>query len=532
MEDRHGYFRLLLEDGTTKIEMIPPEGKGEPFLLEDMSGYLDRARIDYNILELKKAYDTLPAGRLVFPLLPEAVFAESEKMLVDISDDKMKVTVKFFAPSDNGSLMDLQEIVNDLFYKGVKAGIKKEAIEAFLANREYCKEYVFAEGEPAKRGTDARIEYHFNTDLSLKPTVLEDGSVDFHNLNNISPVKEGDLLATLIREVPGKMGYNVLGDKLRPSDVRKKRLGGGLNMTLSEDRCKLYSAVNGHVTLINETVFVSNTYEVEDVGSATGDIVYDGNVNIKGNVCTGFKVIAKGDIEVGGVVEGAELHAGGQIILKRGVQGGGRAKITAKSNIVAKFIESATVSAEGYIRTNSILHSQVSAKGEIEVSGKKGFVTGGAVRSTSAVIAKTIGSETGSKTVIEVGVEPAKKEKYALLGKEIAAIEAEMGKLYPILVAFGKRIGHGEKLEDAKMAQMKQISQAYTQKEKELNEKKKEYEAMQECMEMDANAKIKVTGDIFPGVQLVISDVSLYVKTKETYCQFVKEGADVRRKQI
>lgn len=532
MADKHGYFRLLLADGTTKIEMIPPEGNGEPFALDDLSGYLDRARIDYNILELKNAYDTVCAGTVVFPLLPNAVYAESEKMMVRISDDNMTVTVKFFAPSDNGSLMDLQEIVNDLFYKGVKAGIKKEAIESFLANREYCKEYVFAEGEPAQRGTDASIEYHFNTDLSLKPTVLEDGSVDFHNLNNISPVCEGDLLATLIKEVPGKMGYNVLGDKIRPSEVRKKRLNGGLNMTLSEDRCKLYSAVNGHVTLINETVFVSNTYEVEDVGSATGDIVYDGNVNVKGNVCTGFKVIAKGDIEVGGVVEGAELQAGGQIILKRGVQGGGRAKITAKSNIVAKFIESAIVSAEGYVRTNSILHSQVSAKGEVEVSGKKGFVTGGVVRSTTAVIAKTIGSETGSKTIIEVGVDPVQKEKFAVLGKEIANLEAEMGKVYPVLVAFGKRIGQGERLDEAKMAQMKQLSVVYAQQEKDLSEKKKEFEEMQECMEMDSNAKIKVTGDVYPGVQLVISDVSLNVKAKETYCQFVKEGGDVRRKQI
>lgn len=532
MGDRHGYFRLLLADGSTKVEMIPPEGNGEVFTFDDLSGYLDRARIDYNILELKRAYDNVKEEPVVFELLPEAVYAEAEQMQITISEDNMKVTVVFFAPSDNGTLMDLQEIVNDLFYKGVKAGIKKEAIEAFLNNREYCKRMVFAEGEPAQRGSDARIEYHFNTDLSLKPTVLEDGSVDFHNLNNISSVAEGDLLATLIKEVPGKSGFNVLGDKIRPSEVRKKRLSGGANLRLSEDRCELYTTVAGHVTLVNETIFVSNTYEVEDVGSGTGDIVYEGNVNIKGNVCSGFKVIAKGDIEVGGVVEGAELQAGGQIILKRGVQGGGRAKITAKGNIVAKFIESATVTSEGYIRTNSILHSQVSAKGEIEVGGKKGFVTGGVVRSTSAVIAKTIGSETGSKTIIEVGVDPVQKERFAVLNKEIASLEAEMGKIYPVLVAFGKRIGHGEKLDEIKMLQMKKLSGLYAQQEKELSDKKKEFKEMQECMEMDSNAKIKVTGDVYPGVQLVISDVSLNVKTKETYCQFIKDGADVRRKQI
>ncbi len=531
MADKHGYFRLVISEGT-KVELIPPQGNGSPFEFEDLMRYLDKVHIEYNLPELKKAYDSIGEEAVLYPLSDEPVYAERERMVVDISDDRMTVTVKFYAPSNNGGVMDLQEIVNDLFYQGVKAGIIRENIEGFLADRQYCQNYIFAKGQPAKRGEDAQIVYHFNTDLNMKPMVLEDGSVDFHNLNTISPVTEGQLLATLIKEVPGETGFNVIGDKIRPSDVRKRRLSAGRNLTLSEDRTKLYSNVSGHVTLINDTVFVSDVYEVEDVGSATGDINYDGNVEIKGNVCTGFKVVAKGNIVVGGVVEGAELEAGGEIILKRGVQGGGRAKITARGNVVAKFIESATVSSEGYVHTNSILHSKVSARGEVEVGGKKGFVTGGIVRSASAVIAKTIGSETGSQTIIEVGMDPVVKERYISLGKEIAKMQAEMDKMYPVLVAFGKRIGKGEKLDDAKMSQMKMLSQAYGQQEKQIAVMKKEYEELAENAKMDLDAKIKVTGYVYPGVQLVISDVSLHVKTRETYCQFVREGADVRRKQL
>ena len=70
-----------------------------------------------------------------------------------------------------------------------------------------------------------------------------------------------------------------------------------------------------------------------------------------------------------GIVEGAELVAGGQIILKRGIQGTGRGKMKAGTNIVSKFIESATAEAGGFIQTESIMHSNVTA-GEYHLAWK------------------------------------------------------------------------------------------------------------------------------------------------------------------
>ena len=127
---------------------------------------------------------------------------------------------------------------------------------------------------------------------------------------------------------------------------------------------------------MDDKVFVSNIYEVEDVDASTGDINYDGNVLVKGNVRSGYTIIAKGNIEVNGVIEGAVLRTDGDILLKRGIQGMGKADVECEGNLVAKFIENARVVAGGFIQADSIMHSKVSAKGEIEISGKKGFVTG------------------------------------------------------------------------------------------------------------------------------------------------------------
>ena len=176
-----------------------------------------------------------------------------------------------------------------------------------------------------------------NTDLSRKPKLNEDGSVDFHQLETLNPVHEGDCLATLTPAVQGKPGIDVTGRVIRPANVKRIVLKQEKNTKVSEDGCHLLSLVDGHVSLISGSIFVSNNFEVPaDVDASTGDINFDGTVMIRGNVLTGFIVRAKGDIIVDGVVEGAELYAGGQIILKRGIQGMERGKLRAESNVIAK----------------------------------------------------------------------------------------------------------------------------------------------------------------------------------------------------
>ena len=56
------------------------------------------------------------------------------------------------------------------------------------------------------------------------------------------------------------------------------------------------SQVSGHVILENDKIFVSNVLELVNVDNSTGDIDYEGDVVVKGNVLAGFTVKATGDI--------------------------------------------------------------------------------------------------------------------------------------------------------------------------------------------------------------------------------------------
>ena len=47
-------------------------------------------------------------------------------------------------------------------------------------------------------------------------------------------------------------------------------------------------------------------------------------------------------------------------------------------------------------------------------------------------------------------------------------------------------------------------------------------------MEEGSSASVDVTGEVFQGVVIAISDVSMIIKDTVRYCRFVKEKGDVR----
>ena len=74
--------------------------------------------------------------------------------------------------------------------------------------------------------------------------------------------------------------------------------------------------------------------------------------------------------------------------------------------------------------------------------------------------------------------------------------------------------------------------QEMLQKENEIRQvlenNQKELASIQEMMDESNHARIEVTGEVFAGTKICISDVSMVVKNSMTYCRFVKEQGDVK----
>lgn len=523
----NGYFQLIYNDMGTSLRLVPPTKGGEPLKTSEIMDYLDYKKVEYDVASLNAAVTSLKE-EISIALNKNKGYSEDEMVTVKIAADSMSAVARFYPPSDAGHQMSRNEVIDALSQQNVKYGVLEDVVDAFIAKREYCKDYHIADGLPTVPAQNASIEYYFNTDPHARPTLKSDGSVDFFHLNTLNMCKEGEVIARLFPEVMGKDGMNVLGERLVPKAPQKERLQFSNNIAISEDKTMLTSLVNGHVSLVGGKVFVSNILEVENVDTATGNIDYAGDVQINGNVCSNFNVRADGNVEVKGVVEAANITAGGNIIIARGMNGMGKGELHAGGNIIAKFLENAVAKAGGYVESGSILHSHVSAKTEVHVNGKRAFITGGVVSATESINVKTLGSPMGADTTVEIGINPEVKERFQELQRLIAETGKTLKTIQPVLIATSQKLSQGVKLSMDQLRYIKTLSETNKQKTEELRQYMKELEKTELLMKHGIRGQVVVNGEVYPGTRIVISDVSMVVKSNVKYCRFIKEQGDVK----
>ena len=279
----------------------------------------------------------------------------------------------------------------------------------------------------------------------------------------------------------------------------------------------------------NALLFEKMEYEVPaDVDNSTGNIEYSGSVTVRGNVKGGFHISAKGDIVVEGIVEDAELYAGGQIIVKRGIHGMGKGVLQAGGNVLCKFIENAKVISGGYVDSEAILHSQVDAYSDVIVDGKKGFITGGIIRAGNLVSAKTIGSAMETITQIEVGADPLEKERYVELQKQIRTYNEQIDRIKPIVTTYSEKLKHGEHLSQEQLTYVRKLAEQLKQLKGAAEPLKAEAAKINGILALGSSARVKVANTIYSGVTIVISDTRMTLKNERTYSQFIRQDGEIK----
>ena len=530
---RNAFFQLIQKDDGMYLKAYPEVDGGEKLSVEDVLNYLDKKNLkDVDSGIVKYFVEDANSGKkdVLVKVLEGKQIPEKEFGLVSIDKKGYLAKIRLYPPSDKGARLSTSELKNLIEQNGVKYGIIEKNIEIALKARLYCMDILVAKAKLPVNGSDAEIVYSFNAEKTLKPTMSEDGSVDFHKLDMIESVKEGQLLATLIPIDYGEPGKDVYGNMIRPKKVRNKRLRHGKNIHLSDDKLQMYSDVSGNVTLVNDMVFVTDTYTIEgDVGPSTGDIDYDGAVEVKGNVITGYTVKATGDITVNGAVEGAMLISEGKIVLKRGMQGMGKGVMEAKGDVISNFIESATVKSGGAIYTDAIMHSNISANGDVIVNGKRGLIAGGSVKTTTKIETKVAGSTMGTQTELEVGFDTTLGERYRNIEKHIDQMTDEKDSIVKNLKILQKRMQTKGKLEPEKMKLIKEGTERIKVIDQTIEEETEAYERIDEEMQRTSDGgKVRVENIAYPGVKIVISNISTFVHTETHRCTFIREGADIR----
>ncbi|NLX63466.1 MAG: DUF342 domain-containing protein [Clostridiaceae bacterium] len=447
---------------------------------------------------------------------------------VIVSDDKMAAYVILTPPEAGGSPPTQDAVVQALKSKGVVWGLDENRIKELVENPVYNVQIQVAAGVPPVNGKNGEVRFLFDINKERKPTIMEDGTVNYKEMNLVENVVKGQKLAELIPPVPGKNGKNVVGTELKAIDGRRAFIPRGRNVVLSDDGNELYAAIDGQLMYVDGKINVFPTFEVPaNVDNSTGNIKFIGNVIVRGNVLSGFEIEAGGNIEVDGVVEAAILKAGGDIIIRRGMHGNGKGVLIAGNDIVSKYIESATVQAQNDIKCEAIMHCDVKCGNKLELSGRKGLLVGGIARVGKLVELKYLGSQMSTVTVVEVGVDPNLRERLKFLKGEIPIIEENLLKANQAIALLNKLKQTGE-LSMEKRELLAKSTRTRFINESKLQEYKKEVEEIEEKLQHGANGRIRVQGSVYPGVRVAIGKSMMYIKEEAHYCTLYSDGADIR----
>ncbi|TCT15074.1 hypothetical protein EDC18_104224 [Natranaerovirga pectinivora] len=530
MDIYDAYFEIIVKDNEgTFLKLFPRKDNGSDIDINKVFKTLEsKGLTEYNADIIKESVKNLEDEKEI-KISTSIIGNVNESFEINISKDRLEAFIRFFPPIGNGEKITRDFLISELDKKNIIFGIDIELINQIIKNKEYYKDYIIAKGKKVIDGIQPEINYFFSLNLDGKPMVNEDGSVDFHSLNIINNIKKDDLLAQLIPGQEGETGTDVLGNEIKPKKIKPMVLKYGKNVRISDDKLNLYAEKDGFVIVEDDKIVVYDCYEVAaDVDSSTGNIVFDGTVIIKGNVRTGFTIKAKGDIEVYGVVEGATLISENQVILRRGMQGMGKGIIQAKGNLISKFIENSTVKVGGYIHSDAILHSNVTAKGEIIVEGKKGMVTGGEVRSGVEIRTKILGSHMGTITNVAVGIDPSVVDEYNQINKELIEIKEEMNKMDQIINLLKTRQIKNGTLEPDKIQMLQNATRNKIFLEGKLKTSNRRFEELSEELENKNAGRIKVMNIIYPGVRVTIGNVKYFIREEQKYCSLYKDGADIK----
>jgi len=446
------------------------------------------------------------------PEEPEAVV--DGRAEVTVSRDKMQAELTVFPPSSGGRWVTFEEAIRLLREHGVIVGIDEGAVRRAIALESPRAPIVVARGESPVNGENGRIEYGFAVDRAAgRPIEMENGRVDFHNLSIVESVVTGQVLATRVPPTEGEPGRTVTGETIKPKPGRPVSILAGVNTELVENGAKLVATADGQAVLAaNGRLNVYPVYEIKgDVDFSTGNIDFIGSVVVRGNVAHGFTIKAGNDVTIDGHVDSATIEAGRNIVIKGGVQGRGKGRITAGGTVTVKFIESAEVTAGGDVQVGeAIMHSTVSARRRVIVDGKKGLIVGGAVKALEEVSGKVIGSTFATATDVEVGVDPILYQELVAVGNALRETETDLIRTQQAIKLLKEMQEKGELPKDKRALLLKLTRNQFqlTGRREDLTNRKADLE---KALEQRHRGRVRALETVYPGVRVTIGHSTMLV---------------------
>ncbi len=473
-----------------------------------------------------------PSKQQSAPAKDEGKGKEGEGLSLTVSASKMHASVDL--DYHYAKKWTPERIRSYIMSEGIVYGIDEQALKDLFEKKVFNKEVVIARGIQPQNGQDGTVEYHIDLScLSGRPRVLETGGVNLRELGLFESVEQGKLLAERHPPTAGVPGRDVYGNEIPATDGKEIKFSGGKNTTLSEDGNRLTATIEGCLTGTKDKLEIIPSLTISgDVSYKTGNISSTVAVVINGGVLADFLVKSSEDINITGLVDAAEIVSGGRIAINAGIQGNGRALLTAEKEILARFANEAKLRAKGDIVIQGpVTHCNVETEGQLIVEGKKAVILGGTIYANHGVTADDIGSEMGVKTQIIVGPRLDElNEKITALEQKRESLEPNVKKLEQLLFALAKIKEKVGTLPPDKQAMVEKVQKTFQVLKTQVQSIDQEVNelTLERARQVAVERSINVKGYTWPGTTLRILNQTFIPKNPMKKCTFTIMDGEIQ----
>ncbi|MCB9229015.1 MAG: DUF342 domain-containing protein [Deltaproteobacteria bacterium] len=341
-----------------------------------------------------------------------AHYSGAGKLHIVVSPDGMKALVANF-PEDFYQTADFS--LNDTWLKNeiARYGISSEASAPYLKDlseairhKESLNDMIVAIGMESVGGRKPYLHTSFEEGSDIESNHTNE-VVNIRNVQKKNFAKAGQLIASVRYQNPPKAGKNVYGELLEASRHEEFHVETGEGV---EERRpgRFYALFDGVPSVHNNSLSLTKTMVHKgDVNLRSGNITFDGPVEVLGSIDSGAYVHVSGNLTVRGSVRNAFVRCGGDLEVSHGIVTGRKGLIHANGHVRAEFIENSTLQCGGSLLVKkAILNSNIIAGGKITLLDKKqSVIAGGMVSCRENIYTANLGFKNGNVTQINAGVD-------------------------------------------------------------------------------------------------------------------------------
>lgn len=349
-------------------------------------------------------------------------------LVLEVSPDGLNCVCSYL-PSASGTPLTLDELRSFMSQSKVVEGIMDEGIGAILdaaTSLSSVSGILLASGVPMVQGEDGRIELVVSDALEEPEPADDDeaSTVDFRNVQEFLNVKTGDLVGTILLPGDGIKGRSVFGRDIPAKPGEPLKLVLGPNVRLGDDGCSLFAETEGRVSCKGTEISVEDIYTIKgDVDFKVGNIVFNGFVDVSGDVLDGFEIKATKGIKIQGNIGICQIDTDGDIVLC-GMSGQGKGKIRCGGSVTANFLNDVHLEAGGDLLVETeIRNCFIKTLGAVRVN--KGVISGGETVALAGIETASLGTVTSLHTHVVAGVNYKDMEEHNRLFNEMKQLIAD-----------------------------------------------------------------------------------------------------------